>query len=405
MSERSSSLKESEAGVNHSPQLQNAIKDADIVKTHRRASARISTENTIPLPLVSLFCGAGGLDHGFHQAGFSTILAYDSSVAAVNTYNLNHPGSVARCADLSKMTPKKLIAAMESSVLKAKPVGVIGGPPCQGFSCGNAFANPDDERNALPFKFARLLKALNERYSIDFFVFENVMGLMAHKHLPRFKRIRSAFQRAGFTLYQQTLNARDFGVAQVRHRLFLVGLNTKIYNGSTFEFPNGTPERPTVRDIISGLPSPTFFLRGMTAPANAHHPNHWTMMPKSPKFQTGQYSLGRSFKRLAWDAPSPTVAYGNREVHIHPDGGRRLSVYEAMLLQGFPSRYRLSGHLSDQITQVSNAVPPPLARALAEHIKELVYGQRCSTLANLLTQTGVADERFSSCRETASSIY
>lgn len=395
-----------EAGVkNLSPRLQNTSKDADIVKTNRKTSVQITTGSPIQLPVVSLFCGAGGLDHGFHQAGFNTILAYDSSAAAINTYNLNHPGSVAQCVDLSKMTPQNLIAAIESNSLTPKPIGVIGGPPCQGFSCGNAFANPDDERNALPFKFARLLKALNERYSIDFFVFENVMGLMAHKHLPRFKRIRSAFQRAGFTLYQQTLNARDFGVAQVRHRLFLVGLNTQTYSGSTFEFPNGNSERLTVRDIISGLPKPTFFLRGMTAPGNAHHPNHWTMMPKSPKFQTDQYSLGRSFKRLAWDAPSPTVAYGNREVHIHPDGGRRLSVYEAMLLQGFPSHYRLSGHLSAQITQVSNAVPPPLARALAEHIKEIVYGQRCSTLENLLTQTGVSDERISNCRDTASSIY
>jgi site-specific DNA-cytosine methylase len=68
-------------------------------------------------------------------------------------------------------------------------------------------------------------------------------------------------------------------------------------------------------------------------------------------------------------AGSPTVAYGNREVHVHPDSRRRLSVYEAMLLQGFPPTYELLGSLSDQVTQVSEAVPPPLGRAIADSVK------------------------------------
>ena len=79
---------------------------------------------------------------------------------------------------------------------------------------------------------------------------------------------------------------------------------------------------------------------------------------------------GRSFRRLKWDQPSPTVAYGHREIHVHPSGRRRLSIYEAMLLQGFPDEFVLEGNLSAQVEQVSNAVPPPLARSLATAIKE-----------------------------------
>ena len=93
------------------------------------------------------------------------------------------------------------------------------------------------------------------------------------------------------------------------------------------------------------------------------------MNPRSDKFRSGTnepgHHLGRSFRRLHWDEPSLTVAFGHREVAVHPDGTRRLSILEAMLLQGFPSSYVLRGTLSDQIRLVSDAVPPPLAEALA----------------------------------------
>jgi DNA (cytosine-5)-methyltransferase 1 len=98
------------------------------------------------------------------------------------------------------------------------------------------------------------------------------------------------------------------------------------------------------------------------------------MVPKSKNFTTPGALVqgtarGRSFRTLDWKQPSPTIAYGNREVHVHPSGRRRLSVYEALLLQGFPREYELRGSLSAQITQVSEAVPPPLAEAIAASIK------------------------------------
>jgi len=79
---------------------------------------------------------------------------------------------------------------------------------------------------------------------------------------------------------------------------------------------------------------------------------------------------GRSFRRLDAGEPSPTVAYGHREIHVHPNGTRRLSIYEAMLLQGFPKKYVLLGPFSAQVEQVSNAVPPPLAYSLALAVRD-----------------------------------
>jgi DNA (cytosine-5)-methyltransferase 1 len=129
-----------------------------------------------------------------------------------------------------------------------------------------------------------------------------------------------------------------------------------------------------VKALLRNLPPPVFWTGDLDRKSIKPHPNHWCMTPKSKSFETPGALVpgtarGRSFRTLDWNEPSPTVAYGNREVHVHPTGRRRLSVYEALLLQGFPKNYELLGTLSDQITQVSEAVPPPLGRAIARSIR------------------------------------
>ncbi len=200
--------------------------------------------------------------------------------------------------------------------------GVIGGPPCQGFSRGNASADPDDPRNQLPFKFADLLGDLNARHPLKFFVFENVMGLANPRHMVRFLAIRQAFADAGFRIFYQDLDAQEFGVPQLRRRLFIVGLNAKQFRKTDFTFPEGGRGKVTVRDAIKGLPDPVFFERGINARRIKYHPNHWTMKPKSQKLLASAHQVdGRSFRRLAWDEVSPTVAYGNRR-DPRPSGRR-----------------------------------------------------------------------------------
>ena len=189
------------------------------------------------------------------------------------------------------------------------------------------------------------------------------------------KQFNGSSRKAGFRVFQQELNANSFGVAQNRRRLFIVGLNKSLFPMTPFEFPQGQDVRKSVRDAIAGLPSPTFFARGLTKSGISYHPNHWTSPPRSSKFLAGGSADGRSFRHLSWEEESPTVAYGNREIHVHPDGGRRLSVHEAMLLQGFPPQYKLNGNFSEQVTQVSNAVPPPVARALARTIRRTLLAR------------------------------
>jgi DNA (cytosine-5)-methyltransferase 1 len=331
------------------------------------------------LPVVSLFSGSGGLDLGFANAGFTPVLAIDANAAACRTYERNHVGTRVLKRDLSTLPRKYVLERLGELSSTVKPIGIVGGPPCQAFSQGNGHKRTDDPRALLSKNYAAILRELNAVYSLDFFVFENVLGLKQSRHDQQFSLFKRLFSAAGFRIFESELNAYDFGVAQVRKRLFVVGLNRDKYPDTAFAFPtkNGVPNR-SVRDLISQLPEPLFFRKGASAAEIPCHPNHWCMVPRSDRFFDGSLKegdlKGRPFRVLKWDAPSWTVAYGHREVHVHPSTTRRLSVYEAMLLQGFPSEYELCGTLSDQIRLVSDAVPPPLAEALANSIiKALDY--------------------------------
>ncbi len=325
------------------------------------------------IPVLSLFAGAGGMDLGFRKARLRPVLAIDNDAAAVKSYNLNAKRKTARCADLSSTTADEIIGWLSQASPVVHPRGIVGGPPCQGFSRGNAHKNARDPRNLLPIRFAEILEALNSWNSIDFFVFENVPGLKYRCHEDRFKRILRRFRKAGFHLFQDQINADAFGVAQRRRRLFLIGISKSLHNTSEFPFPRGDDSERTTRDAIAHLPDPVFRTASLKRRDIPYHPNHWTMPPVSKRFVSGDFNQGRSFRRLEWDRPSPTVAYGNREIHVHPNGKRRLTILEAMLLQGFPESYVLCGNFSQQVDQVSNAVPPPVAQALAHTIRNHLY--------------------------------
>lgn len=319
--------------------------------------------------VVSLFSGAGGLDLGFQQAGFCLTFAVDLSAAAIQTHRRNFPGAVSVTADLEELGPDGVLAHLDGILEPGESIGVIGGPPCQGFSRANTGSASNDPRNRLPLLYLQIVQALQGAYSVEFVLFENVLGIRDAKHSVTFRGILSKFREIGLTPDVNEYSALDYGVAQKRNRVIISGFCDEVA-ARTFKPTKVAPTDLTVRAVIGSLPEPAFFSRDLDKSAIPHHENHWTMRPRSQRFSRpgGAYRSGRSFKRLEWDKPSPTVAYGHREIHVHPDGRRRLSIYEAMLLQGFPSSFVLEGTLSSQVEQVSNAVPPPLAKSLASAI-------------------------------------
>ncbi|HEX2911220.1 MAG TPA: DNA cytosine methyltransferase [Chloroflexia bacterium] len=324
--------------------------------------------------LISLFCGPGGFDEGFRNAGFTTRLAYDNDIASIITHQYNHPEANAVQADLSLIGAREIIDEWNRRTPEA-PIGVIGGPPCQSFSVSNVHQTDNDPRHRLPEHYARILRGLNEEFELDFFVFENVPGLVTIKHIEKFANFKNLFEEAGFNIFEGSLDSQHFGVPQMRRRVFVVGLNRNKYPQVQFKFPAGNIGiLTTVRNAIGTLPEPIYFSKNLTRNQIPFHPNHWCMRPLSHKFSNGTLIpgevWGRSFRVLEWDRPSYTVAYGHREVHVHPSGNRRLSVLEAMLLQGFTTGYELLGSLSQQIRLVSEAVSPPVAQALAREIAE-----------------------------------
>ena len=334
------------------------------------------------LPVLSLFSGAGGLDHGFRMVGFHPVLAIDINSAAIATYRRNHSSTRVIQADLATLEPETIIELWEESARGRRPVGILGGPPCQAFSTANIHQVKNDPRRALLDNYASILEAFVKYYAIDFFVIENVPGLLRSKYRKHFEEFTGAASEADFEVVSEILDAGTFGVPQHRKRLIAVGVNRIRHPRTKVQLLEGNYQPPpAIEKVIKGLPEPAYCARGLELRDIPHHPNHVTMVPRSSKFTDGSLSPGNrkglSFKVLSWDAPSYTVAYGNNEIHVHPDCHRRLSIYEAMLLQGFTHSYQLEGTFTEQVRLISDAVPPPLAEGVANTIAE-AFGYCCS---------------------------
>lgn len=194
---------------------------------------------------IDLFCGAGGLSCGFAHAGFEIRAGVDVDASALYTFERNHPQARAIKEDVSRLTGDKLRELAGSKTI----LGMIGGPPCQGFSLAGKH-DPNDVRNRLPYEYARLLREMQPA----FFLMENVKGLLSKKQRFHFDAISELFSAAGYRLEWRLLNAWDYGVAQTRERVILIGFRLDL--DFAFEWPPADPSHPVLRDAIGDLPDP-----------------------------------------------------------------------------------------------------------------------------------------------------
>ncbi|WZU03180.1 DNA cytosine methyltransferase [Erysipelothrix sp. D19-032] len=179
--------------------------------------------------IVDLFCGAGGFSYGFEMENFETVLAIDKWKDAITTYNLNHKNQCGLDMDIKDYQSDEINNLMKNHVID----GVIGGPPCQGFSMVGT-RNPFDERNKLYLEFVRFVEVIRPK----FFILENVKGLLNLEKGFFKKDIIERFGKLGYNVNYRVLKASEHGVPQSRERVFFVGLHKESCGEDEFyDFP------------------------------------------------------------------------------------------------------------------------------------------------------------------------
>lgn len=350
---------------------------------------------------VDLFSGCGGFSTGFELAGFETAVALDIHPPSLSTLALNHSSTHTILGDIRKVNEKVL---PELVGLKRPGLVVTAGVPCQGFSLSNRKRHAEDKRNYLFLEFIRVASHLRP----DVVVLENVSGLVSTKD-GAFKRdIAEAIEELGYDVHFALLNAADYGVPQTRRRVFFVG----VPRGSSWYFPEpefGTLENPyrNVRDALlgdlprlaagasskkySGPPTSDFqkwlrlnhgeTLNNHVAPA---HPAETINRIKLTKPGEPMYPNFKQRIRLHPDSPSPTQICGGIRPQFqfgHPTQARGLTIRERARIQSFPDWYEFTGGVTQGRVQTGNAVPPLLAKAIADQIMRLLNGEKLNGMS------------------------
>lgn len=349
------------------------------------------------LTVVDLFAGAGGTARGFLDAGFKIVGAVDNDPNANLTYTKNI-GVIPKPLDLLKVEATTFRKALG---LGRKRVDVlVGCPPCQGFTHLRFEGVEADQRNDLVVRFADFAEALNPKCV----VFENVPGLLNRTHGQKlFEQLKNRLHAQGYKTSYGILNATDYGVAQFRRRVVMIGWKgnlTPILPPPTHADPNsyevttnGLSAWNTV-EIIRTLPSLN------PGEQSSDVPNHVArrfgqrlmefieLVPKNGGSRTDvpeKYWLdchkkagcghGDVYGRLHWERPSGTLTSGctnaSKGRFVHPEQNRSLTPREAARLQSFDDQYQFTGSLDSISKQIGNAVPPLLAKAVAIQVKQL----------------------------------
>jgi DNA (cytosine-5)-methyltransferase 1 len=332
--------------------------------------------------LVDAFCGAGGLSLGFERAGFHSALAFDSDADAVATYRLNLGGECEQADAWEGDLPTKIDLSThgENFVL-------VGGPPCQGFSQQRRGGDVD-ERNELVGRYGAIVEGLRSKPLAV--VLENVTYLDSPRGRHILERYVRTMRCLGYVVERHDLNSADFGVPQLRHRILVVAVSKAIapyYHGPE----PVSPERwPTVGESLSGLPSPS--VSGSIAnhlPARETELNRRRIayvdqgfarlaIPHDLRLASHQRYDGHLdvYGRLDWYGQARTITGGfdsfTRGEYAHPWQHRSITPREAARLQGFPDWFEFTGNRAAVRRQVGNAVPPPLATALANALRSAI---------------------------------
>lgn len=331
---------------------------------------------------IDLFCGAGGLSRGLVDAGFQIVGAVDNWSPAIRSYTENFPDHGAVVADLRQMS-RADIKLLDSG---RRPDLLAGGPPCQGFSIQRIGSDADD-RNDLVFSFGEAVEILRPRM----FLMENVPGLLGRRGRPTFDVFMSSVHEAGYEARHYILDAADFGVPQVRKRVFIIGWDTSTERPFDLH-PVSYPYR-TVQDALGDLPEPPddfspsvgdeLHRRMRISPLNL---KRLALIPPGGGFEdlpvelrvnchkAGAAKIGHRnvYGRLHPDKPASTITARfdsfTRGKFAHPTKNRNITLREGAILQSFPTSHQFFGTQEEIAAQIGNSIPPLLAQRIGSQI-------------------------------------
>lgn len=246
--------------------------------------------------VISLFSGCGGLDLGFERAGFDIPVANEFDKTIWDTFEANHPKTKLIKGDIRNISESDFPDQVD---------GIIGGPPCQSWSEAGALRGIEDDRGKLFFDYIRILKDKQPK----FFLAENVSGMLSNRHSEAVKNIIAMFKECGYDVSITLVNAKDYGVAQERKRVFYIGFRKDLH--IDFKFPKGSTKdddkKITLRDVI-------WDLQDTAVPAGEKNHKNPDAINNNEYF-TGAYStIFMSRNRVkSWDEQGYTVQASGRQ--------------------------------------------------------------------------------------------
>ena len=346
--------------------------------------------------VLDLFSGCGGISLGFKLAGFNISGGIDIDPDSIKTFQKNFPKSKAVCESLLEYSDERILDDFGDKDINV----IVGGPPCQGFSSANRWSKEnEDPRNKLFFEYLRFVELLKPKAV----VIENVRGILTRDKGFAKERIEDLLKNLGYNVDCKVLNASDYGVPQNRLRAFFVAIREDYKETFNFEQLTNKP-KVTVKEAIGELYDldKTFVTKLSNKPENSytrylrkenqklhnheikypaeltqnrisHVPQggNWKDIPTElfPNNRSNRHSS--AFKRLDENACSITIDTGNAHSnYFHPLYNRIPTVREAARIQSFKDSFILEGSRTSQYRQVGNAVPPLLAKAVADELKK-----------------------------------
>ncbi|MCO4683490.1 DNA methylase [Streptococcus infantarius subsp. infantarius] len=333
------------------------------------------------LKVIELFAGAGGLALGLEKAGFETIGLVEFDKSATETLKYNRPNWNVIHDDIANVSSQDLEAIF--NIKKGELDLLSGGAPCQSFSYAGKRLGLEDTRGTLFYHYALFLEKLQPKM----FLFENVKGLTSHDKGQTYKTILSVFEEEGYEVQSRVLNAWDYGVAQKRERMIMVGIRKDLVNNISFEYPKVHDYKPVLRDVLLDCPPSVGAQYGedkrkifeLVPPGG-----YWRDIPEdiAKPYMKSTWNMGGGrtgiLRRMSLDEPSLTVLTSpsqKQTERCHPLEARPFTVRENARIQSFPDNWEFQGGIGAQYRQVGNAVPVLLAYEIGKKIKESLEEQ------------------------------